>query len=176
MPVINRYNNYKRILIYFLISREAGQSVALKIGKPVQPVGLMKREGQPRAKAGTPEDDAQKAIVRFLRGLERFNVLMFFAVPNQLLRRKALRLIFWALGVQAGVPDLVLLFKGGRIVFVELKALGKNGKSAGLSDDQKKFHARLMEYCFDVVTITCANPMHGVHEVGNLLRGYGVKC
>lgn len=67
------------------------------------------------------EDYGQIAQVNMLRGLEARGLLTFFHVPNQLARTKKLQLIFYNLGMQAGVTDLVILLPGGKTIHVENK-------------------------------------------------------
>ena len=69
-----------------------------------------------------PEDDLQRAVCDLLAVYERQGLLMSFAVPNGGKRnaREAARMKM--MGVRPGVPDLCLLFPGGRTIFLELKA------------------------------------------------------
>lgn len=82
-----------------------------------------------------PEEELQRTIVDYLRWTHPR--LLFFAVPNQRgTRKKYEAQILKALGVRAGVSDLVLVGAGGRAVFVELKAPGRESR---LSPAQKDF-------------------------------------
>ena len=127
----------------------------------------------PKKKKETPEDDAQKEIVKLLRDLRRFGLLLFFAVPNQLQRSKALRLIFHALGCESGVPDLVILLRGARTVFIELKA-GRQTKADKRSDSQRDFQAALVDFGFQVETIYCESPIDGRKKTADFLRRLGL--
>lgn len=69
-----------------------------------------------------PEDDLQRACVELLTLYRNQGKLRFFAVPNGGLRSKTEASIMKGLGVMAGVPDLLILGKNGRVGFTELKA------------------------------------------------------
>lgn len=64
--------------------------------------------------------------------------LSYFHVPNGTYKSKKTAWIMKEQGLRAGVPDLVILFPGGRTIFVELKA-----KTGRMSDVQKMFHEEL---------------------------------
>lgn len=82
-----------------------------------------------------PEEQVQRAIVEYL-SWGHFDFL-WFAVPNQRGTRKKFEAqILNALGVRAGVSDLVFVLAGGRALFVEVKA---PGKESNLSPKQKEF-------------------------------------
>jgi hypothetical protein len=91
----------------------------------------MGRSTKPR---NYPEQQIQRAVVDYLRLLENLGELFFYHCPNGGWRSKAEAGIFKSLGVRAGVPDLVLLFPGGRTAFIEIKAPGGR-----LSASQKAF-------------------------------------
>lgn len=108
-----------------------------------------------------PEHELQKACVVWLELMRRMGKLSYFAVPNGGKRGKREA---WRLkegGVRAGVPDLVLCFKGGATIFVELKA--KNGY---LSPIQKMFHEELRLMGFQV---------HTVRDLTELMNIYNQK-
>lgn len=89
-----------------------------------------------------PEEALQRAIVQWLEfhraRLEKR--MLWFAVPNQRgTRSRAEMGVLKALGVEPGTPDLVLVHDLGRVVFVELKAPGKEGN---LSPYQREFLER----------------------------------
>lgn len=86
------------------------------------------------ARCHRPEQAIQRAAVQYLRLMENLGELTFFHVPNGGRRSKVEAGIFKGLGVRAGVPDLVLLFPGGRTAFIELKAEGGR-----LSTSQRAF-------------------------------------
>ena len=74
------------------------------------------------AKRLRPEQAIHQAAVQYLRIMENLGELIFFHPPNGGARTKAEGGIFKSLGVRPGVPDLVLLFPGGRCAFIEIKA------------------------------------------------------
>ena len=65
------------------------------------------------------EDDLQMAVVQFLE-LALPASAIYFAVPNGGLRSKRVASRLKAMGVRAGVPDLVVLWLG-QWIFIELK-------------------------------------------------------
>ena len=68
-----------------------------------------------------PEEDLQRAVVQFLK--VACPTALWFAVPNQRGTRKRWENeMLVAMGVRAGVPDLVFVLPGGRVGFIELKA------------------------------------------------------
>jgi hypothetical protein len=73
------------------------------------------------ARRGNEEDRIQAAMVDWLHHQERLGRLLFFAVPNGGKMNPAAGARFKRLGTRAGVPDIVILFKGGRGLFVEVK-------------------------------------------------------
>ncbi len=80
-----------------------------------------------------PEEQTHRAIVEWLCWVEPN--AEWFHPPNGGARSKAEAGIFKALGVKAGVPDLVFtLPPDGRTAFVEIKAPGRK-----LSPDQHAF-------------------------------------
>ena len=68
-----------------------------------------------------PEEELQRAVVQFLK--MACPTALWFAVPNQRGTRKRWENeMLVAMGVRAGVPDLVFVLPGGRVGFIELKA------------------------------------------------------
>ena len=62
----------------------------------------------------------QIKIVNYLKS-KKLSKLRFFHVPNQGIRSIKYKSILSKMGLKAGCPDLILEFKGGRIVYLELK-------------------------------------------------------
>lgn len=90
--------------------------------------------GQRRGPVKRPEEDLQKIVVRFLQ--LACPEAVFFAVPNQKGTRKTWEQgLLKALGVRAGVADLVFVLPEGRVGFIELKAPDNGRQSA----DQVEF-------------------------------------
>ncbi len=75
----------------------------------------------PRRRRG-PEEEIQRSCVQWLLVQENLGKLTFFHPANGGFRSKAEAGVFKAMGVRAGVPDLVILYPGGRAGFVEIKA------------------------------------------------------
>ena len=85
------------------------------------------------------EHDLQVAICKILDDYK----IEYFAVPNGGKRHVGVAKKLKAEGVKAGVADLVILLKGGKTVFVELK-MPRNSQQ----DTQKNFEARLNKLGF----------------------------
>lgn len=98
-----------------------------------QSPGLYQR---PKRKRAHPEQDFQKGVVELLPRMLAGNA-MFFHIPNGGKRNAREAAKFKAMGVRAGVPDIVIL-ADGRAYFMELKA----GRGA-LTQSQREFHAAL---------------------------------
>lgn len=69
-----------------------------------------------------PEDDLQRAVVEMAGWF--YPRLFVFHPPNGGARTAAEAGVFKALGVRAGVPDLIVLGPGAVVGFLELKAPG----------------------------------------------------
>jgi hypothetical protein len=76
-----------------------------------------------RRKPQRPEQELQKACVAYLRSCVPAPPVgpFWFAVPNGYYRTKAEAGIAKAMGVRAGVPDLILIWRG-RCIAIEFKA------------------------------------------------------
>lgn len=117
------------------------------------------------------EIHVQRPIIEVLKALEAYTKqLTFFHVPNQLLRRQALKMVFAALGVRSGVPDLVICLTGGRVLFVELK-YGKNKTS----DKQDGFIATLGILGHLVEVIAAEDGPSAIKQLYAILIKHGVK-
>lgn len=125
-----------------------------------------------------PEASLQKAVVQLLRRFEDMGKLTFFAVMNEGKRSPKSQGWAKAMGLRAGVPDLVILvppmvplegIRGAtsqpRTIFLELKA-GKNT----LTEAQKDWANWLSDAKFTWAEI------RSVEEVNTLLRGYLNGC
>jgi hypothetical protein len=86
-----------------------------------------------------PEEALQRSVVGLLAIYENRGLLTYAHVPNGGRRSKAEAGIFRALGVRAGVPDLLVWAAGGGHFAIELKA----GRRAALSDAQAVWHSTL---------------------------------
>ncbi len=100
---------------------------------------------QPRRKYGSrkteiptaSEDDIQKSVVAWLVIQENLGRLTFFAVPNEGRRSWGQINRYKAMGLRAGVPDIIIVTRDGTR-FLELKA--EDGR---MKDSQKDFFSRL---------------------------------
>lgn len=83
-----------------------------------------------------PEDDLQRFVVDLLRA-KAFPDVIWFHPPNGGGRSKAEAGIFKALGVLAGVADIVIIYAKAPGAFLELKS-----SKGSLNASQKAFKAR----------------------------------
>jgi hypothetical protein len=86
-----------------------------------------------------PEEQLQRAVVDLLQVYEARGSLTFTHCPNGGWRSKAEAGAFKAMGVRAGVPDLLVWTQGGGHFAIELKV----GRRAVLSDAQVVWHSTL---------------------------------
>ena len=80
------------------------------------------------------EYQIQIEIVKYLKK-KKLSKFRFFHVPNQGARSNKYKFLLSSMGLKAGCPDLVLEFEGGRMVYVEIKAI-----KGVLSKSQKLWH------------------------------------
>lgn len=106
-----------------------------------------------------PEQILQKACVVWLELQRRMGRLNYYHVPNGTYRSKKMAWIMKQQGLRAGVPDLVLLFPGGRTIFVELKS--RYGKP---SPAQKEFHEELRLMGFEVHIVKTLDELMNVYH------------
>lgn len=117
------------------------------------------------------EDKVQRPIVTLLRMIEDYtSKLAFFHVPNQMMRNKTIRKIFWALGVRAGVPDVVIPIEAGKTLWIECKYDGNK-----LSDDQSKFITKLENLGHIVYIIDAKNPRDAQDQMLEILKKHGIE-
>ncbi len=84
-----------------------------------------------------PEEIFQRAVAQYL-DLALPEDAVWWHTPNGGARSRAEAGIFKAMGVKAGVPDIIVIYQG-QVVAIELK--GPNGR---LSPAQRAMHERLM--------------------------------
>jgi hypothetical protein len=97
-----------------------------------------------------PEENSQREIVAYCRAKHKKDFFIF-SIPNELLMKLAsfvpqkIRFMMIskmrAMGFLSGMPDLVLIGKGARVLFIELKS--KDGK---LSESQKRVFPLLEKF------------------------------
>ena len=139
---------------------------------PARAKGPQRRRTQQADKSRTlREYPLQKACADYLHWLEKVSGLFtFYAVPNGGGRSKADAGQLKAMGVRAGVPDLVILFYGGRSLYVELKY-----KGGSASADQREFHKHLRRLGFAVEVIEAERAGDAIGALADLLRRYGIR-
>ena len=102
-----------------------------------------------------PEQEDQKALVKWAREYCRLQGIdMLFSVPNQvpLHGPQLYATVNWlkAMGMENGVPDLLLLAARGGFCGLALETKRRGFKEDDLPDDQKKWRDRLRRegYCW----------------------------
>jgi hypothetical protein len=68
------------------------------------------------------EDGIQAEIVKVLTSYKDAGLLEFYAVPNGGKRHIGTAVKLKKTGLRKGVPDLVVLFRGGRSAYIEVKS------------------------------------------------------
>jgi hypothetical protein len=116
------------------------------------------------------EEALQRAVVDLLALYEQRDLLAYAHVPNGGLRTASEAGRFRAMGVRAGVPDLLVWIRGGRSIGLELKA--GRGK---LSAEQMYWHVRvaslghLVYVCRSIDEVEAALRAEGVPMIGKLV-------
>jgi|TARA_R110002126_G_scaffold167311_1_gene315081 hypothetical protein len=78
------------------------------------------------------EYQIQIKLVNYLKS-KKLSKFRFFHIPNQGIRSIAYKMLLSSMGMKSGCPDLILEFKGGKIVYIEIKtAKGVLSKSQKL--------------------------------------------
>ena len=89
------------------------------------------------------EYQLQIKIIDYLKN-KKLSKLRYFHIPNQGMRSVKYNTLLSRMGMKAGCPDLILEFKGGKIVYIELKS-----KKGVLSISQKLWQkvSKIMNEC-----------------------------
>lgn len=115
------------------------------------------------------EDQTQIAIVKYLRGVLPAQSVVFH-VPNGGKRSKSQAALFKALGVVAGIPDLVVLVPPGRALFMEVKRpAGVSQRKGSESVSQLAMRFRLNAIGFDCCTV------YSIDDARNALKALGIE-
>ena len=67
------------------------------------------------------EYQLQIKIIDYLRN-KKLSKMRYFHIPNQGIRSLKYKFLLASMGMKSGCPDLILEFKGGKIVYIELKS------------------------------------------------------
>jgi len=111
----------------------------------------------------TKEDYLQYKLCDWLREKK----IMHFHVPNGGLRSKREGAKFKAMGVKAGVHDLIILLDKGRTIFIELK-VGNNK----LQPSQVKFDLWLKKAGHPSHLVHANNVESGIEQLLAILQNY----
>jgi len=115
------------------------------------------------------EDATQIAIVNYLRQVLPADAIVFHPA-NGGLRSKVQAARFKAMGVVAGIPDLLVLVSPGRAIFFEVKRpAGVNQRKGSESLSQIAMRWKLHGLGFDCATV------HSIDDVRNALRALNVS-
>lgn len=115
------------------------------------------------------EDRIQMQVVEFFRSLEdKIKTFTFFSVPNEGFRRNGER--YKAMGMRAGVADLVFLLDGGEVIFIELKRAGE-----GLTGKQPEWHELVIGLGYHVYMVAAETGKEAARDILILLQGHGLK-
>ena len=132
--------------------------------------------GKPKKRRKHPEEDIQKAVISFLRGLKKVGVPLRYLHPaNELLRTSNMKMLYWALGIESGVPDVLIFLRGGITIFIELKV-----EPNGLSETQMEWENDLCSMGFEHHIYTAKNSSimekaKATHFVAGILNKHGLK-
>tara|TARA_B100000780_G_scaffold268309_1_gene226137 strand:- start:434 stop:787 length:354 start_codon:yes stop_codon:yes gene_type:complete len=77
------------------------------------------------------EYQLQIKIINYLKS-KKLSKLRYFHIPNQGVRSFKYKMLLAQMGMKSGCPDLILEFKNGKIVYIELKTI-----KGSLSKSQK---------------------------------------
>ena len=77
------------------------------------------------------EYQLQIKLITYLK-TKKLSKLRYFHIPNQGIRSFKYKMLLASMGMKSGCPDLILEFKGGKIVYIELKT-----NKGSLSKSQK---------------------------------------
>ncbi len=90
------------------------------------------------------EAKIQAEIVKYLSDLRKQGGLEFFCVPNEAASNAVRQGQMIAMGLRPGVSDLVVLFAGGKVLFLEVK-----NETGVQRDSQKKFQDTVQRLGFE---------------------------
>ena len=118
---------------------------------------------KPRRKVGAPERQAQRAVIAWIRAVCPGAVVA--AITNEergagrtTLQRARFGLARKRSGVVTGMPDVLVLLDGGRVLLIEMKAPG----GGVLSEAQAELHGRLRALGHTVGVATSIETARGV--------------
>ena len=109
------------------------------------------------------EDNLQKAAVQLFKFCLPEHIIWFHC-PNGEKRSKRTAAKLKAMGVFAGVADLIIVMPGGRVGFIELKA-----PKGVLSQFQKVFGGKC--HALDAPYVICRS----LDEIKDALESWGIK-
>ena len=141
-----------------------------------------------KKKIKRPEQIVQIGIFKHLTGLMRlqnYSKFIAFHCPNGGWRSRAEAGIFKAMGTMAGITDIILLFNGGKTVFVELKlktiVVAKRGEHKGKlvekptkqDDSQEWFEEKAKGLGFRYCLVEATDISDGLNQVLEIIEREG---
>jgi hypothetical protein len=128
------------------------------------------------AKQQPTEASMQKACAAFLDELQILRRLLWCHVPNEAMTKASVK---WhvkrkKLGVKAGFPDIVILGKDKKMLFIELKHDPNMHKDISgtrlLTEAQRKWEIELNEFGYTYKVICEKNEVGAVRALEKLLK------
>lgn len=117
------------------------------------------------------EFQIQIAVASHFKALECvLKTFTFFHVPNGGLRSKSAAAKLKAMGVRAGVHDLVFLLNGGGCLLIELK----NSKGRP-SENQKAFFGIVEKLGHASYLVEADDGNDAINQITGILKAHGVK-
>lgn len=116
------------------------------------------------------ETQIQIAVVSYFRDMmQKLGGFVLFHPANGGLRTKREASKLRAMGVLAGVSDLVFLIREGKAILIELKAA-----KGSLNDNQKAFHGLVTALGHASYCITAKDGTEAIREIEAILRAHKV--
>lgn len=126
-----------------------------------------------------PEEIIQRPLIKMLQQINMLTggKVYFFHIPNQLLNKSSLRKIYHGLGIQSGIPDLVIMFQGGKTIFIELKADRTKGgtKKPSTTEKQDEVHDALRNLGFNVYVLAARDAVEAQKKLLAILEENGLR-
>lgn len=140
-----------------------------------------------RKRLKRPEQACQIGIFNWANpfmAMDNCRQFLAFHVPNGMTTSPAQAGIFKALGLRAGVADIVVLLRGGKTLLIEMKVqkLTKVKKELSKADDrnenQKIFAAQVEALGFEYIVLSAQSPRDALNQFIKILEDNGVntKC
>lgn len=115
--------------------------------------------------AAMTEEALQRAVASYLDVKAKEHGFIWFHCPNSIWTSKSQAGRHKAMGMKAGVPDIIVIMHGGKSIFIELKtATGR------LSPAQKEFHTKLNALMAPIYTVFANTANEAVEKTFQILE------